>query len=270
VRINLVRKHLLPQALRDARSSDIGNQDALKWLSISLHIPDHLKMRILLTEDDPALADILTRACERDGYSVDCVGDGVSADLALTTETYDALILDLGLPRMDGLEVLKRLRKRGSHLPVLILTARDAIEDRVAGLDTGADDYLPKPFDVTELRARLRALLRRHHGGSASARLELGNLSLDTSTQQVFLNGLEFELPTREREVLSSLLHRAGKVVAKKTLTSAISSWDAPVGSNAVEVYIHRLRKRLEPAGIAIRTIRGLGYLIDAADEHQA
>jgi two-component system OmpR family response regulator len=227
-------------------------------------------MRILLTEDDPALADILTRACKREGYNVDAVGDGVAADLALTTDTYDALILDLGLPRMDGLEVLKRLRKRGSHLPVLILTARDAIEDRVAGLDSGADDYLSKPVDVTELQARLRALVRRHHGGSASVSLELGNLFYDTSTQQVFLNGLEFELSTREREVLSSLLHRAGKVVSKQTLTSAISSWDTPVGSNAVEVYIHRLRKKLELAGIVIRTIRGLGYLIEASDEHQA
>jgi two-component system, OmpR family, response regulator len=253
-----------------ARSSKFGRQDALEWLSISLHVPDHPKMRILLAEDDPALADILTRTCKQDGYNVDSVGDGVSADLALTTETYDALILDLGLPRMDGLEVLKRLRKRGSHLPVLILTARDAIEDRVAGLDAGADDYLPKPFDITELRARLRALVRRHHGGSASVTLELGNLFLDTSSLQVFLNGAEFELPTRERELLASLLHRAGKVVSKQTLTSAISSWDSTVGSNAVEVYIHRLRKKLEPAGIAIRTIRGLGYLIEAADEHQA
>jgi two-component system OmpR family response regulator len=227
-------------------------------------------MRILLTEDDPALADILTRTCKQDGYNVDSVSDGVSADLALTTETYDALILDLGLPRMDGLEVLKRLRKRGSHLPVLILTARDAIEDRVSGLDAGADDYLPKPFDVSELRARLRALVRRHHGGSASAILELANLSFDTSTQQAFVNGSEFELPAREREMLASLLHRAGRVVSKQTLTSAISTWDSTVGSNAVEVYVHRLRKKLEPAGIAIRTVRGLGYLIEAANEHQA
>jgi two-component system OmpR family response regulator len=227
-------------------------------------------MRILLTEDDPALADILTRACKQDGYNVDHVADGVSADLALTTETYDALILDLGLPRMDGLEVLKRLRKRGSHLPVLILTARDAIEDRVAGLDSGADDYLPKPFDVAELQARLRALVRRHHGGAASASLTLGNLFFDLSTQQVLLNGLEFELSTREREMLSSLLHRSGKVVSKHMLTAAISSWDATVGSNAVEVYIHRLRKKLEPAGISIRTLRGLGYLIEVTDEAQA
>jgi two-component system OmpR family response regulator len=227
-------------------------------------------MRILLIEDDPALADILTRACKRDGYFVDSVSDGVAADLALTAETYDVLILDLGLPRMDGLEVLKRLRKRGSHVHVLILTARDAIEDRVAGLDSGADDYLPKPFDIVELQARLRALVRRHHGGSASASLQVGTLSYDTSTQQAFLNGMELELPTREREVLSSLLHRAGRVVSKQTLTSAISSWDSALGTNAVEVYIHRLRKKLEPAGIVIRTIRGLGYLIEVADEHPA
>jgi two-component system OmpR family response regulator len=224
-------------------------------------------MRILLTEDDPALADVLARACKQDGYSVDVVNDGVLADLALSTENYDALILDLGLPRMDGLEVLKRLRKRGSHLPVLILTARDAITDRVAGLDSGADDYLPKPFDLTELQARLRALVRRHHGGSASTSLSLGKLSLDTVTQQIFLNDTALELTTREREVLSSLLHRAGKVVSKAALTSSISSWDSTVGSNAVEVYIHRLRKKLESGGIAIRTVRGLGYLIEVVDE---
>ncbi len=227
-------------------------------------------MRILLTEDDPALADVLARACKQNGYSVDVVNDGVSADLALTTETYAALILDLGLPRMDGLEVLKRLRKRGSHLPVLILTARDAIADRVAGLDCGADDYLPKPFDLTELLARLRALVRRHHGGSASASLSLGKLSLDTATQQVSINGIELELSTREREVLTCLLHRTGKVVSKQALTASISSWDATVGSNAVEVYVHRLRKKIEPEGIAIRTVRGLGYLIEVADEPRA
>lgn len=224
-------------------------------------------MRILLTEDDPALADILKRTCKQEGYSVDCVSDGVSADLALTMETYDALILDLGLPRMDGLDVLRNLRKRGSHLPVLILTARDAIADRVAGLDCGADDYLPKPFDISELQARLRALVRRHHGGSASARVELGKLSFDTATRQVYLSGEEMEFSMREREVLSSLLHRAGKVISKQALTSAISSWDATLGSNAVEVYIHRLRKKLEPFGICIRTVRGLGYLIELADE---
>src|ERR1700690_259559 len=143
-------------------------------------------MRILLTEDDAALADLLTRACKQEGYSVDWVSDGVAADLALKTENYDALLLDLGLPRMGGLEGLKRLRKRGSRLPVMILTARDAIADRVAGLDSGADDYLPKPFAVAELQARLRALVRRHQGGAGSALLELGKLSFDTSTKQVF------------------------------------------------------------------------------------
>jgi DNA-binding response OmpR family regulator len=223
-------------------------------------------MRILLTEDDTALADLLTRACKQEGYSVDWVSDGVAADLALTTESYDALLLDLGLPRMDGLEVLRRLRKRGSRLPVMILTARDAIADRVAGLDSGADDYLPKPFAVAELQARLRALVRRHQGGAGSALLELGKLSFDTSTKQVFLHGREVEFSSREREVLSSLLHKAGKVVSKQALTSAISSWDATIGSNAVEVYVHRLRKKLEPEGISIRTVRGLGYLIEATD----
>jgi two-component system, OmpR family, response regulator len=223
-------------------------------------------MRILLTEDDSALADVLTRVCRQEGYSVDWVSDGIAADLALTSETYDALILDLGLPRMDGLEVLKRLRKRGSRLPVMILTARDAVADRVAGLDCGADDYLSKPFAVAELQARLRALVRRHHGGAASARLEVGKLSYDTATKQVFLNGIEVEFSSREREVLSALLHRGGKVISKQALTSSISSWDMNIGSNAVEVYIHRLRKKLEPEGISIRTVRGLGYLIESSD----
>ena len=227
-------------------------------------------MRILLTEDDPALADLLLRACRQEGYSVDWVSDGVAADLALTSETYDALVLDLGLPRMDGLDVLKRLRKRGSHLPVMILTAREAIADRVAGLDSGADDYLSKPFALVELQARLRALVRRHHGGAASAYLDLGTLRYDTVTRQVFLDGREVELSSREREVLSSLLHKAGKVISKQALTSAISSWDATVGSNAIEVYIHRLRKKLEPAGISIRTVRGLGYLIESSDDQPA
>jgi len=225
-------------------------------------------MRILLTEDDTALAELLTRICKQEGYSVDWVSDGMAADLALTMENYDALILDLGLPRLDGLEVLRRLRKRGSHLPVLILTARDAIADRVAGLDSGADDYLPKPFAVDELQARLRVLVRRHYGGATSARLELGKLSFDTTTQQVFVGDREVEFTSREREVLSSLLHRAGKVISNKALTSAISSWDMTIGSNAIEVYIHRLRKKLEPEGINIRTVRGLGYVIEAADGH--
>jgi len=180
------------------------------------------------------------------------------------------LVLDLGLPRMDGLEVLKRLRKRGSHLPVMILTAREAIADRVTGLDSGADDYLPKPFAVAELQARLRALVRRHHGGAAAARMELGKLRFDTATRQGFLGDEEIELSSREREVLSSLLHKAGKVISKHALISAISSWDATVGSNAIEVYVHRLRKKLEPAGITIRTVRGLGYLIESVDRPHA
>lgn len=227
-------------------------------------------MRILLTEDDPALADLLVRACTQAGYRVDQVSDGVAADLALTTETYDALILDLGLPRMDGLHVLKRLRQRGSRLPVMILTARDAIADRVAGLDSGADDYLSKPFAVAELQARLRALVRRNQGGPASSCLSLGSLRYDTTSRQVFLGDQEIELSSREREILSSLLHKAGKVLSKQALAASISTWEASVGSNAVEVYVHRLRKKLEPAGIVIRTVRGLGYVIETSDEPSA
>ena len=152
----------------------------------------------------------------------------------------------------------------------MILTAREAIADRVTGLDSGADDYLPKPFAVAELQARLRALVRRHQGAGTSAVLELGRLSFDTASQQVFLDGKEVELSSREREVLSSLMHKAGKVVSKRALTQAISSWDTPVGSNAVEVYIYRLRKKLEGGDVSIRTVRGLGYMIEPTDERTA
>jgi two-component system OmpR family response regulator len=253
----------MTQCLLELEVSNI----AIESLSKSLHPFNSVAiMRILLAEDDAALADLLTRVCRQEGYSVDWVNDGVSAELALTAEAYDALLLDLGLPRMDGLEVLKRLRRRGDTLPVMILTAREAIADRVAGLDSGADDYLPKPFAIAELQARLRALMRRHHGGSATSIMELGRLRYDTSTRQVFLGEKEIELSSREREVLSSLMCKPGKLVSKQSLASAISSWDATVGSNAIEVYIHRLRRKLEPEGISIRTVRGLGYLLESAD----
>ena len=169
---------------------------------------------------------------------------------------------------MDGLEVLKRLRKRGSHLPVMILTARDAIADRVAGLDSGADDYMPKPFAVLEFQARLRALVRRHHGGAASACLELGKLRYDTVTRAGFSGWHgKSSFPAASGRSCPACCTSAGKVISKQALTSAISSWDATMGSNAVEVYIHRLRKKLEPAGISIRTVRGLGYLIESSDD---
>src|SRR3569832_498196 len=241
-------------------------QNAPDCLSNSLHDSRHASMRILLTEDDPALADLLLRACRQEGYSVDWVSDGVAADLALGSETYDALVLDLGLPRMDGLDVLKRLRKRGSHLPVMILTAREAIADRVAGLDSGADDFLSKPFALAELQARLRALVRRHHGGATSASLELGRLRYDTKNQQKKQNNKKNKQTSHKQEDQTRQQHKAGKGISKQALTAAISSWDATVGSNAIEVYIHRLRKKLEPAGITIRTVRGLGYLIESSD----
>lgn len=223
-------------------------------------------MRILLVEDDPALVDVLTRMCKRAGYNIDAVNDGVAADLALTAENYDAMLLDLGLPRMDGLEVLQKLRRRGDMLPVMILTARDAIADRVQGLDSGADDYLAKPFDIEELQARLRAMLRRQQGNKQAETLVLGKLSFNTNNWQTYMGEQEIELSRREREILACLVFKANKVVSKRMLISSLSSWDASLGVNAIEVYIHRLRKKLECGGVSIRTIRGLGYLIEPTE----
>jgi two-component system OmpR family response regulator len=219
-------------------------------------------MRVLIVEDDPLLADGLTRSLRQSDFAVDCVSDGEKADHVLAAQHYDLVILDLGLPKIDGLEVLKRLRRRGATVPVLVLTARDALAARVKGLDLGADDYLTKPFDLPELEARARALIRRGQSGGSSL-LTHGPLTLDTSGRRATLAGVALELSARELGVLEVLMLRSGRVVNKDQLAEQLYSWDDEVGSNAIEVYVHRLRKKLEPAGVAIRTIRGLGYLLE-------
>jgi DNA-binding response OmpR family regulator len=219
-------------------------------------------MRILFVEDDRELADGILRALRQADYAVDWVADGEIADGVLKTESFDLIILDLTLPRLDGFEIIKRLRNRGSHVPVLILTARCDIENRVLGLDLGADDYLPKPFALSELEARLRALLRRSQG-VGTTQILLGPLAFDSIGHRVTLDGNPLELPRRELCLLEILLRRAGKVVSKEQIADQLFSFDEDAGLNAVEIYICRLRKKLEPA-VSIRTVRGLGYLLDA------
>jgi len=219
-------------------------------------------MRILLVEDDPTLGNALSRSLRQSGYAVDWAEHGQSADLALHDQVYEAVVLDIGLPKIDGFEVLRRLRGRKLATPVIILTARDALEDRIKGLDLGADDYLIKPFKLPELEARLRALIRRSHAVASSA-IQYGSLTLNTTERLVTVGDEPLALSARELNVLETLLLRAGRVVSKDGLMEALCNWDEDVGSNAIEVYVHRLRKKLEPHGINIRTVRGLGYMLD-------
>jgi len=219
-------------------------------------------MRVLIVEDDPVIADGLTRSLRQSVYAVDCVGAGDQADHVLLNHNYDLVILDLGLPKLDGFEVLRRLRHRGSTVPVLVLTARDALDERVKGLDLGADDYLTKPFDLPELEARVRSLIRRGQSGGGSL-LAHGALKLDTAGRRATLDGVPLELSARELGVLEVLMLRSGRVVNKEQLAEQLYGWDEEVGANAIEVYVHRLRKKLETAGVTIRTIRGLGYLLE-------
>lgn len=223
-------------------------------------------MRILIAEDDALLADGLTRSLRQAGYAVDCVSSGLEADSALAAEDFDLLILDLGLPKLPGLEVLKRLRSRGSRVPVLILTALDGIQDRVRGLDLGADDYLAKPFALVELEARVRALTRRGLSGSPTL-LQHGSLTYDQVGKVAMLGGQMLELSARELALLEILLQRAGRMVAKEALVEHLCSWGEEVSTNAIEVYVHRLRKKLESGGVRIITVRGLGYCLE---KHQA
>lgn len=222
-------------------------------------------MRILLVEDDKILSDTLTQALRQSGYALDAVTDGNAADAALAQDGFDLVILDLGLPGLDGTQVLKRLRARKSNIPVLILTARDSLSDRVSGLDIGADDYLTKPFDLLELEARIRALIRRRHGLSDTV-ISFGPLSYNTVDKSVMAHDRVLDLSAREIGLLEILLLRAGRVVSKEHLAESLYGWDDEVGENAIEVGIHRLRRKLEPAGINIRTVRGLGYLLEKPD----
>jgi two-component system, OmpR family, response regulator len=219
-------------------------------------------MRVLLVEDDADLADGISRALTQAGHAVDGIRDGTLADEVLATQDFDLLILDLNLPGLDGFEILKRLRKRGRKVPVLVLTARGEVEDRISGLDLGADDYMTKPFAVAELMARARALLRRGAAGAA-ARIVHGPLVLDTAGRRLTLEGEAVELPRRELNVLEILLGNVGRVVSKERMAEHLFSFDEETSLNAIELYVHRLRKKLGPAGVSIRTVRGLGYLLD-------
>jgi DNA-binding response OmpR family regulator len=221
-------------------------------------------MRILIVEDSQPLANTVAEAFRAKGYAVDVTATGDDGDTALRTAEYNLVILDLGLPDMDGLEVLRRLRHRNNKTPVLILTARDAIDDRVAGLNLGADDYLGKPFALAELEARAGALIRRGVG-AGGATLKLGRVALDTAGRVAQIDGVGIDLPRREFCLLEALLLDAGKVVRKQVLYDRMFDGESEAGVNALEIYVHRLRKKLEPAGLRIRTVRGLGYLVECA-----
>jgi DNA-binding response OmpR family regulator len=216
-------------------------------------------MRVLLVEDDPQLGDGLTVGLRQGGFAVDWVKDGVAADTALATETFDALVLDLGLPRLSGMDLLWRVRARGQVLPVLILTARDATADKIAGLDSGADDYLVKPVDLDELAARLRALGRRA-AGRAEPLLRHGELTLDPASRRVAMADFPVELSAREFAVLLTLLENSGRVMTRAQLEGSIYGWRDEPDSNALEVHIHHLRKKL--GANLIKTLRGVGYTI--------
>lgn len=218
-------------------------------------------MRILLVEDDPSLASGIRLALKPEHYTVDHLSDGATALNALKEgEPFDAVILDLGLPRMDGMEVLNAVRRHGSRVPILVLTARDAVDDRIAGLDAGADDYLTKPFEVAELKARLRALLRRSQGQISNI-LSCRGIRLDPHTLTVSYQGQEVGLSRRELTLLQEFMSHPGRVFTRDTLTRLVYGWGEDVESNAIEVHIHHLRRKLFTE--VIRTVRGIGYVMD-------
>lgn len=219
-------------------------------------------MRILIAEDDAALSEALRFSLTQAGYAIDHVANGVAADEALKSEGFGLLILDLGLPKLDGFEVLKRLRKHNVTLPVLILSGREQPEDKVIGLDLGADDYLVKPFSLSELQARVRALLRRGTGLAAPT-LHYGELSFDTVARIASVENKPLQLSLHEAGVLEILLRRFGRVVSKEQLVEQLYNFDREVSYNAIEVYIHRLRKKLTGSGVEVRTHYGRGYTVD-------
>jgi two-component system OmpR family response regulator len=219
-------------------------------------------MKILLVEDDAVLADGLIHTLSNIGYGVTAVTSGTYAEHLLQAQGFDLIILDLGLPDMDGLQLLREIRSQKLPLPVLILTARDDMNDRIEGISQGADDYMTKPFELRELEVRLHALVRRCYGGFSNT-LEVGNLVLDTQTHQIEAHGKLLSLSARESAVLEILLIQAGKVVCKDKIAQYLSSEGDALADNAIEVYIHRIRKHLEPYNVMIKTIRGLGYLLE-------
>lgn len=219
-------------------------------------------MRVLVIEDDTTLGHALQEFLVEQGYAVDWLADGDQVISAVAGQSYDLLLLDLNLPGQSGLEVLRKLRAANQQVPVLILTARDGVEDRVAGLDAGADDYVTKPFELPELAARVRAFGRRR-AGQAQPFIEAGPLLFDTVGREVRVHGERLALSVRELSVLEMLMARMGRVVTKRQIVNSLSAWDADFSENAVEVYVYRLRKRLEGTGAGIQTVRGFGYLLD-------
>ncbi|MGH8634683.1 MAG: response regulator [Burkholderiales bacterium] len=219
-------------------------------------------MRILITEDDAALAEALQFSLTQSGYAVDRVANGAAADEALKDDVFSLLILDLSLPKLDGFEVLRRLRRRNATLPVLILSGREKPEEKVLALDLGADDYLVKPFSLNELQARVRALLRRGQGGTAPV-ITYGGLSFDTVGRTVSVAGRTLLLSAHEVGVMEILIRRFGRAVSKEQLVEQLYSFDKEVSQNAIEVYVHRLRRKLEGCGLAVRTLYGRGYVLE-------
>ena len=219
-------------------------------------------MKLLVVEDDKPLAAALQEAFVRENYAVDVVKDGASADHLLSTETYDLLILDLGLPQVDGQEVLRKLRARGDRLPVIILTARSSLDHKITGLDLGADDYMTKPFELSELLARVRANLRRG-ANQTQPTIDHGRIKYDTVAKRVFVDDEELSLRAKELGVLETLLRSVGRVLSKQQLAQHLYSFDDNSSENAIEIYIHRLRKQLPQDSFQLRTVRGIGYLLE-------
>lgn len=224
-------------------------------------------MKLFLAEDDAVLADALLTRLGQLGFSVSHAADGLAAQRQLLAEPFDAVILDIGLPGQSGLQVLRNVRVHKPALPILLLTALDSMEDRVAGLDAGADDYLVKPFEFPELEARIRALLRRHRvADNVRDELHFGRLRLDRGGQRAWCGQQALELSARELQLLDILMAHADRVVTKEQIAGELSGDGEEVGANAVEVYVHRLRKKLDGSGVGIRAVRGLGYLLAVSD----
>jgi two-component system OmpR family response regulator len=227
------------------------------------------RVRIMIVEDDAALASGIARILEGEGHAVDVLASGEQAVLGAQQERFDMVILDVGLPGIDGFEVLRRLRAAGSRVPVLMLTARDALDDRVHGLDMGADDYMAKPFAMRELTARVHALVRRSQA-QTGPKIVHGPLVLDTLARRAQLSGAPLDLAAREWAVLEVLLARVEKIVSKESIIQAVANWGEELTPNAIEVYVSRLRAKLEPAGVRIRTVRGFGYMLEEYKEKPA
>ncbi|MES2071297.1 MAG: response regulator transcription factor [Pseudomonadota bacterium] len=221
-------------------------------------------MHVLLVEDDSVIADGIMRNLQAQGMVIDVVSNGIDALSALQRSEISLMVLDIGIPGIDGFEVIRRLRSQGKHLPILLLTARDSIQDRVHGLELGADDYLVKPFATPELVARIKALVRR--SAPEAVKLQLAGLSLDQTSKRAKVNEQPLELSVREWAVLEYLMQQASRVVSKQQIIDAILPWGEDITLNAVEVYVSRIRLKIADAGVSIRTIRGFGYMLEKAD----